>query len=107
VTVFSGSDNIRDSWWPYGDGDMLRRAEIIGYRSGFYTDDELTAAFDVVTAAGAKALRLEGYGLEIGAKADFVTLDAPHIPQAVVSVPRKRKVFKAGRLVAKGGTVIR
>lgn len=107
VTVFSGSDNIRDSWWPYGDGDMLRRAEIIGYRSGFYTDDELTAAFDVVTAAGAKALRLEGYGLEIGAKADFVTLDAPHIPQAVVSVPKNRKVFKAGRLVAQGGAVIR
>ena len=23
VTVFSGNDNIRDSWWPYGDGDML------------------------------------------------------------------------------------
>lgn len=107
VTVFSGSDNIRDSWWPYGDGDMLRRAEIIGYRSGFHTDDELTAAFDVVTAAGAKALRLEGYGLEIGAKADFVTLEAPHIPQAVVSVPKDRKVFKAGRLVAQGGTVIR
>ncbi len=35
VNVFSGSDNIRDSWWPFGDGDMLRRAEIIAYRSGF------------------------------------------------------------------------
>lgn len=107
VTVFSGSDNIRDSWWPYGDGDMLRRAEIIGYRSGFYTDDELTAAFDVVTAAGARALRLEGYGLQPGAKADFVTLQAEHIPQAVVSVPKGRRVFKAGRLVAENGVVIR
>jgi len=107
VTVFSGSDNIRDSWWPYGDGDMLRRAEIIGYRSGFYTDDELAAAFDVVTAAGAKALRLEGYGLQPGAKADFVTLQAAHIPQAVVSVPKGRKVFKSGRLVAEDGVVIR
>ena len=107
VTVFSGSDNIRDSWWPYGDGDMLRRAEIIGYRSGFYTDDELAAAFDVVTAAGAKALRLEGYGLQLGSKADFVTLPAEHIPQAVVSVPKGRKVFKSGKLVAEDGVVIR
>jgi cytosine deaminase len=103
VTVFSGSDNIRDSWWPYGDGDMLRRAEIIGYRSGFYTDAELTAAFDVVTAAGARALRLEGYGIEVGAKADFVTLDAEHVPLAVVSVPKNRRVFRHGRLVAENG----
>ncbi|RUT97140.1 metal-dependent hydrolase, partial [Mesorhizobium sp. USDA-HM6] len=59
VTVFSGSDNIRDSWWPYGDGDMLNRASMIGYRSGFYEDWELEAAYDVVSYAGAKALGLE------------------------------------------------
>lgn len=107
VTVFSGSDNIRDSWWPYGDGDMLRRAEIIGYRSGFYTDAELSLAFDVVTSGGAKALRLEGYGIETGAKADFTTLDAEHVPQAVVAVPKNRRVFKAGRLVAENSKVLR
>ena len=27
-----------NSWWPYGDGDLLERAMIIGYRSGFNTD---------------------------------------------------------------------
>ena len=103
VTVFSGSDNIRDSWWPYGDGDMLHRAEIIGYRSGFYTDDELTAAFDIVTSETAKALRIEGYGIKIGAQADFVTLSAANIPEAVVAFPGNRRVFKGGRLVAQGG----
>jgi cytosine/adenosine deaminase-related metal-dependent hydrolase len=107
VNVFSGSDNIRDSWWPFGDGDMLRRAEIISYRSGFYTDAELSAAFDVVTAGGAKALRLEDYGIAVGAKADFVTLAAEHVPEAVVAVPKPRRVFKEGRLVAENGAVIR
>jgi len=107
VTVFSGSDNIRDSWWPFGDGDMLRRAEIIAYRSGFYTDPELAGAFDVVTAGGAKALGLGGYGIAVGAKADFVTLGAEHIPEAVVAIPKPRKVFKGGRLVAENGAVIR
>ena len=107
VTVFAGSDNIRDSWWPYGDGDMLGRAMMIGYRSGFYTDDELSAAFDVVTYAGAKALGLEGYGIAIGAKADFVTLAAEHVPEAVVAVPKGRRVFKGGRLVAENERVIR
>ncbi|MFD1327015.1 amidohydrolase family protein [Mycoplana ramosa] len=106
VTVFSGSDNIRDSWWPFGDGDMLSRASIIAYRSGFYTDDLLSAAFDVVTAAGAKALGIEDYGIRPGARADFVVLDAPHIPQAVVEVPKPRDVYKGGRLVASNGKIL-
>jgi len=107
VTVFSGSDNIRDSWWPYGDGDMLGRAMMIGYRSGFYTDDELRAAFEIVTESGAKALRLEDYGLRVGAKADFVTLKAEHVPEAVVAVPKGRSVYKAGKLIARDGAVLR
>ena len=106
VTVFSGNDNIRDSWWPYGDGDILRRATTLGYRSGFNVDEELRVAFDVVTASGAKALRLEGYGLQVGAKADFVTLNAEHVPEAVVAAPQGRTVYKNGRLVASNGNII-
>jgi len=106
VTVFSGNDNIRDSWWPYGDGDMLRRATTLGYRSGFNIDEELRVAFDVVTEAGAKALRLEGYGLGVGAKADFVTLNAEHVPEAVVAAPQGRSVYKAGMLVARNGAIV-
>jgi cytosine deaminase len=106
VTVFSGNDNIRDSWWPYGDGDMLRRATTLGYRSGFNIDEELRVAFDVVSVSGAKALRLEGYGLRVGAKADFVTLNAEHIPEAVVGVPQGRSVYKEGKLVACDGKIV-
>jgi len=103
VTVFSGSDNIRDSWWPYGDGDMLGRAMMIGYRSGFFTDEELGVAFDVVTAAGAKALGLDDWGLRVGARADFVALWAEHVPEAVVAMPQPRSVYKGGRLVIDQG----
>ncbi len=107
VTVFSGSDNIRDSWWPYGDGDMLGRANMIGYRSGFYEDRELEAAFDIVTAAGARALRLENYGVVVGGNADFVTFAAEHIPEAVVALPKHRSVYKAGRLTSRDGQFVR
>ncbi|BCH23871.1 amidohydrolase family protein [Mesorhizobium sp. L-8-3] len=106
VTVFGGSDNIRDSWWPYGDGDMLGRAMMIGYRSGFYTDQELAAAFDAVTEAGARALGLESYGLRVGAPADFVALEAAHVPEAVVAVPGGRRAFKAGRAVTTDGKLL-
>ena len=106
VTVFSGNDNIRDSWWPYGDGDMLGRAMMIGYRSGFYTDEDLRVAFDVVTEAGAKALGYTDYGLRKNASADFVTLEAEHVPEAVVSVPRNCSVYKAGKCVVREGVFV-
>ncbi|MEZ2329855.1 amidohydrolase family protein [Mesorhizobium sp. RCC_202] len=105
VTVFAGSDNIRDSWWPYGDGDMLNRANMIGYRSGFYEDWELEAAYDVVSHAGARALGLESYGISVGAKADFVALKAEHVPEAVVAVPKPRTVFRRGKEVARDGKI--
>jgi cytosine deaminase len=85
---------------------MLRRATTLGYRSGFNIDEELRVAFDVVTVSGAKALRLEGYGLRVGAKADFVTLNAEHIPEAVVGVPQGRSVYKEGKLVACDGKIV-
>ena len=85
---------------------MLRRATTIGYRSGFNVDEELRVAFDLVTVAAAKALRLEAYGLRIGARADFVTLQAEHVPDAVASPPEGRSVYKDGRLVALNGKVV-
>jgi cytosine deaminase len=106
VTVFSGNDNIRDSWWPYGDGDMLERAMIVGYRSGFYTDEELIVAFDMITSSAARALGLDEYGIIPGGAADFVVLDAQHAPEAVVARPKPREVYKAGRLVARNGVII-
>jgi cytosine deaminase len=103
VTVFAGNDNIRDSWWPYGDADMLERAMMIGYRSGFYTDDELAIAFDLVSASAATALRVPEYGLSLGAPANFIALQAHHVQEAVVARPRKRSVYRAGRLIARDG----
>jgi cytosine deaminase len=106
VNVFAGNDNIRDSWWPYGDGDLLERAMIVGYRSGFNTDEQLALAFDMVTSSAARALNLEGYGLVEGGMADFLVLDALHVQEAVVARPKPRDVYKAGRLVARNGTMV-
>ena len=55
VTVFAGSDNIRDAWWPYGNGDMLERASLIGYLQGLDTDEELHAPWDLATSAAARS----------------------------------------------------
>jgi cytosine deaminase len=79
---------------------------MVGYRSGFNTDDQLAVAFAMVTTNGARALGLEDYGLTIGGTADFVVLDARHVQEAVVARPRPRDVYKAGRLVALNGVAV-
>jgi cytosine/adenosine deaminase-related metal-dependent hydrolase len=55
VRVFAGNDNVRDTWSPFGNGDLLERAMLVRWRSGFRTDDDLAAAFDTVSAAGARS----------------------------------------------------
>lgn len=106
MNVFAGNDNIRDSWWPYGDGDLLERAMIVGYRSGFNTDAELALAFNMVTSHAARALGIKGYGLVEGGPADFLVIDAQHVQEAVIARPKPRDVYKAGRLVARNGVTV-
>ena len=99
VRVFTGNDNIQDCWWPYGNGDMLQRAMLIGYRSGFYTDGELLTALHMASHAGAEVLGLQGYGLQVGSEANFVALPAPNGAAAVAAVPAQRFLFRKGEPV--------
>ena len=100
VTVFAGSDNIRDAWSPYGNGDMLERATLIGYRQGMKSDAELHEAFALATTAPAQALGLgASYGLKIGAWADLVALDVGSLSEALVARPAGRVVMKRGHVL--------
>jgi cytosine/adenosine deaminase-related metal-dependent hydrolase len=56
VVVFAGNDDIRDPWSPYGTGDLLERAAIIGWKGDFRRDNQVEVAFDLISAAGAQAL---------------------------------------------------
>lgn len=103
VTVFAGSDNIRDAWAPYGNGDLLQRAMMIGYRQGFLADEDVAHAFAMVTAIPAGVLALDGYGIAPGNRADLVLLPMPSVPEAVAAVPARRTVIKRGRIVAGAG----
>lgn len=99
VRVFTGNDNIQDCWWPYGNGDMLQRAMLIGYRSGFYTDDDLLTALHMASHAGAAVLGLDRYGLQVGNEATFVALPVPNGAAAVAAVPSQRALFRKGEPV--------
>jgi cytosine deaminase len=100
VTMFAGSDNVRDSWWPYGNADMLERAMLIGYRAGLFTDDELRFAAAMITTNGATLLQLPDYGLKPGNPADFIAIEAEHVPAAIVTHSHRRSIYRKGRRIA-------
>jgi len=103
VTLFGGNDGIRDTWTPYGSPDMLERAMLIGMRYDLRRDDALAAAFDCVSGAAARACGFAEYGLQVGARADLVLVDAQTVAHAVTSRPLRELVVANGQIVARHG----
>jgi len=97
VTVACGHDGIRDLWGPYGSGDMLERAMHLAYRSTFRSDPDIELALEAATIGGRRLLGLDPRGVEVGAPADLVAIDAGTAAEAVVTHPDHRTVIRAGR----------
>ncbi len=103
VTVACGHDGIRDLWGPYGSGDMLERARQVAYRSTFRRDDDIELALHAATYGGRALLGLSADPVGVGSAADLVVVDVPTAAEAVVTVPERRLVIRAGRVV--GGSL--
>ena len=102
--MFAGSDNIRDCWSPYGNGDMLDRAAIIAAApSRCSPNRELRDAFALATSEADKALGDPRRGLHVGAVADLVAVEAASVADAVVDRPPRSLVLRAGRIAAERG----
>lgn len=101
VEVFAGNDDVRDTWSPLGEGDMLERATMIAWRSGYRADDDLLIALDCVSAAGKRALGFSDAEFAVGAPADFFTVKAEVAAEAIARHPQRNLVFKNGRIVAR------
>jgi cytosine deaminase len=100
INVSFGQDCVMDPWYPLGQGDLLEAASM-GIHVGLMTTPEaMRWAFDAVTVNPAKALHLEGYGLEKGCKADFVVLQAKNPVEAIRLKANRLKVVKAGKVIA-------
>ena len=106
VVVGAGNDGFRDTWGPYGNGDMLERAMFIGLRNNFRRDDEVETALDVCTFGGARIMELDGYGLAPGCGGDLVLVEGRTLAEAVVSHAPRALVVKRGRVVARAGNAL-
>jgi cytosine deaminase len=89
VTVRLGTDNVRDWFFPFGDGDMLDTALFAAVAAGLDDDTSLLAA-----ACDGRI------NLAPGEPADLVLVPAASFEDALARRPAGRIVFKAGRQIA-------
>ena len=103
VRVFCGNDGIRDTWGPYGTGDMLERAFVIGWRSDVRHDHLLEQVYGMCSSVGAAVLDIAEDGVAEGKEANFYTIGAETVAEAIGMHPPRGLVFFRGQLVARNG----
>ena len=103
VNVSVASDNVRDTFRPFGNCDLLEEALLTAQVHKLAGTEWLRKTMDLVTYHPAATALAENYGLSEGCRADFSLLDAPTPEEAILSRAKCRLVFKNGRPAAKDG----
>ena len=101
ANVFSSQDDVNDPYYPFGRNDQQEVAAHVCHACHMTYPDEIRAVFDFITVNAAKALRLEGYGLDVGTKADFNVLAAPTVQHVLRLQQPPPWVIKGGKVLAR------
>ncbi len=101
ANVFASQDDVNDPYYPFGRNDQQEVAAHVCHACHMTYPDEIRAVFDFITGNAAKALRLEGYGLDVGTKADFNVLAAPTVQHVLRLQQPPAWVIKGGRVLAR------
>jgi cytosine deaminase len=100
VEVAFGHDCVMDPWYGLGSADMLEVAHMGLHVAQMTGQAAMRRCFEAVTSAPARILGLQGYGLEAGARADLVLLQARDPVEAIRLRATRLMVMKAGQVVA-------
>ena len=101
VNVAFGHDCVMDPWYSLGSGDMLEVAQMGLHVAQMTSQAQMRACFDAVTTNAARVLGLDGYGLEVGRRADFVLLQARDPVEAIRLRAQRLAVVRKGAVVAR------
>ncbi|WP_209121795.1 amidohydrolase [Alkalihalobacillus sp. BA299] len=100
VEVAVGNDNIFDSWWPTGNGDVLERLGRLIERYRWTDEVALSQSLNLITG-GVTPLDREGNQVwpRVGDLANMVLVDASCSAEAVARRSKRQVVFYNGNLV--------
>lgn len=98
VPVACAQDDIDNWYYPFGRNDMLEVAHFMAHIGGFAW--EPGRVLPMVSEVPARALRLRGYGLYVGAEANLVVLDASSWREALQFGALRTTVILRGQVAA-------
>jgi len=101
ITCAFGQDCMMDPWYSLGQADMLEVASMGLHVAQMTSRAAMRQCFEAVTTGPAKILNLEGYGLDVGCKADMVLLQADDAIEAIRLKATRLAVIKGGRVIAR------
>ncbi|HKU95314.1 MAG TPA: amidohydrolase family protein [Vineibacter sp.] len=91
------SNNILNPFTPFGDGSLVRMANLHANILQVGQPDRLAELFAMISQRSAQLMNVTDYGLKVGNPADLVIIDAPTPAMAVATVAPVLAAFKRGR----------
>ncbi|QED47047.1 cytosine deaminase [Cytobacillus dafuensis] len=101
INVSIAHDDIMTPFYPLGNGNMLQAAHMAVHVCHMTGREEMEEVFNMITKRAAKTLQIEeGYGLQIGKPANFITLPVHDKFEAIRLQPTPRLVVSRGNIIS-------
>jgi cytosine deaminase len=101
ITCAFGQDCMMDPWYSLGQADMLEVASMGLHVAQMTSRDAMRQCFAAITTGPAAILHLDGYGVDIGCKADMVLLQAADPIEAIRLKATRLAVIKSGKVISR------
>lgn len=98
VNVVLATNNIRNPFTPYGNGDLMQVAMLAVPVAHLGGADDLHTVLPMITSKPARALGITDYGIEEGKPATLILLDTKRYQDAVIDIPDRLLVLKRGKV---------
>ena len=105
VNCSLSTNNVLNPFTPFGDCSLLRMANLYANICQVGAKAEVRDCFDMITSRSAVILGLDNHGVEVGASADLVVIDATEPETAVAELAPPLWGFKRGRMTFKRAPV--
>jgi cytosine deaminase len=101
VNILSAQDDVNDPYYPFGRNDQQEVALIMCHAAHMTYPHEVEAVFDFVTRNAARAMRLDGYGIEVGNSANFNVLSRGTIQHTLRMQQPPALVVRRGQVLSR------
>jgi cytosine/creatinine deaminase len=97
VTCALASNNVLNAFTPFGRRLAHPHGQPFANVAQLGRAEDIERCFDMITSAAAKLMRLDGYGLGIGDRADLLVLPSQSAAAAICELSQPSLGFKRGR----------